>query len=212
MPWTSRAWRRRTGHSATLCKTCSWHVWLLWSFRYSHRTSLHGFWSSLQGLPSQSHWLFFWKRSIPQCCLRWSHDLGTSHQVLAGIVPGRIGPSAWWHWRWPRQSCVGFSGAVQCAASDQSVVSPALSASHGTGHTDVPNVSLADDDEVYQVPVFRPRVHPGGLVLVCHPEQGVGDAEEQAVVIDFAYSVSAQNAFPATVVPSHSRIKVSKND
>ena len=101
---------------------------------------------------------------------------------------------------------------------DQSVVSPALSASHGTGHMDVTDVSLADDDEVYQVPVFRPRVHPGGLVLVCHPEQGVGDAEavlctlaeeEQAVVIDLAYSVSAQNAFPA-VVPSNPHIKVSK--
>ena len=56
---------------------------------------------------------------------------------------------------------------------DQSVVSPALSAPHGTSHTDVPDVSLADDDEVYQVPVFRPRVHPDGLVLVCNPEQGV---------------------------------------
>ena len=102
-----------------------------------------------------------------------------------------------------------------------SLVSPALSASHGTGHTDIPDVSLADDDEVYQVPVFRPRVHPGGLVLVCYPEQGVGDAEavlctlteeEQAVVIDIAYSVSAQNTFPAAVVPSHPCIKVSKDD
>ena len=99
---------------------------------------------------------------------------------------------------------------------DQSVVSPALSASNGTGHTDVPDVSLADNDEVYQVPVFRPRVHPGGLVLVCHPEQGVDDAEavlctlaeeEQVVVIDFAYSVFVQNAFPAAVVPSHPCIK-----
>ena len=99
---------------------------------------------------------------------------------------------------------------------DQSVVSPALSASHGMGHTDVPDVSLADDDEVYQVPVFRPGVHPGGLVIVCHPEQGFADPEavlstlaeeEQAVVIDLAYSVSAQNAFQAVVVPSYPRIK-----
>ena len=93
--------------------------------------------------------------------------------------------------------------------------------SHGTCYTDVPDVLLTDDDEVYQVPVFKSRVHPGGLVLVCHSEQSVGDAvpehctlaeEEQAVVIDLAYSVSAQKAFPAAVVPSHARIKVSKDD
>ena len=104
---------------------------------------------------------------------------------------------------------------------DQSVVSPALSVPHGTGQTDVPDVSLTDDDEVHLVPVFRLWGHPGGLVLVCHFEQGVSDAEavlctlaeeEQAVVIDLAYSVSAQNAFPAAVVPSHPRIKVSKDD
>ena len=101
------------------------------------------------------------------------------------------------------------------------MVSPALSVSHGTSHTDVSDVSLADDDEVYQVPVFGHRVHPGGFVLVCHPEQGVDDAEAvlctlakegQAVLIDLAYSVSAQNAFPAAVVPSDPRIKVSKDD
>ena len=111
---------------------------------------------------------------------------------------------------------------MQCQHSpDQSVVSPALSTPHGMGHMDIPDVSLTDDDEVYQVPVFQPRVHPGGLVLVCHSEQGVGDAktvlcilteEEQAIVIDLAYSVSAQNAFPAAVVPSDPRIEVSKDD
>ena len=94
------------------------------------------------------------------------------------------------------------------------MVNPVLSASHGTGHTDVPDVSLAGDDEVY-------RMHPDGLVLVCHPEQSFADAEvvlctiteeEQAVLIDLAYSVSAQNAFPADVVPPHPRIKVSKDD
>ena len=104
---------------------------------------------------------------------------------------------------------------------DQSVVNPELSASHGTSHTDVPDVSLVDDDEVYLVPVFRPRKNPGSPVLVCHPEQGIGDAEavlctlaeeEQAIVIDLAYSGSAQNAFPAPVVPSHPHIKVSKDD
>ena len=101
------------------------------------------------------------------------------------------------------------------------MVSPEPSTSHGMGHTDVPDVSLVDDDEVYQVPVFRPREHPSSPVLVCHPEQGVGDAEavlctlaeeEQAIVIDLAYSVSAQNAFPAAVVPSHPHIKVSNDD
>ena len=93
---------------------------------------------------------------------------------------------------------------------DQSVVSQTLSAPHDTGHTDVPGVSLTDDDEVYQVSVFQPRVHPGGLVLICHSEQGVGDSEavlctlaeeEQAIDIDLAYSVSAQNAFPCCCSP-----------
>ena len=60
------------------------------------------------------------------------------------------------------------------------------------------------------------------LVLVCYSEQSVGDTEavllctlaeeEQAVVTDLAYSMSAQNTFPAAVVPSHPRIKVSKDD
>ena len=101
------------------------------------------------------------------------------------------------------------------------MVSSELIAFHGTGHTNVPDVSLADDDEVYQVPVFQTRVEPGGLVLVCHSEQGLGDGEavlctlteeEQAVFIDLANSVSAQNAFPAAILPSHPRIKVSKDD
>ena len=158
--------------------------------------------------------------SISQCCLRWSHDPGASRLALAGIVPGRMGPSAWWHCRRPWQSWVGFRGAVQCAASVQpwpvcgqsSTQRLSWHGSHGRPWCLV---------EVYQISVFRPRVHPSGLVLVYHPEQGVDDAdavlctlaeEEQAVVLDLTYLVSAQNAFPAAVVPSHPRIKVSKDD
>ena len=57
------------------------------------------------------------------------------------------------------------------------------------------------------------------LYLSAIPEQGIDDAEavlctlaeeEQAVVNNLAYSVSAQNAFPVPVVLSHPRIKVSK--
>ena len=79
---------------------------------------------------------------------------------------------------------------------DQSAVCPALSTPHGTGHTDVPDVSLTDDDEVYQVPVFRLQVCPGGLVLVCHSEQDVGNAEavictlaeeKQAIIIGICF-------------------------
>ena len=64
-------------------------------------------------------------------------------------------------------------------------------------------------------------MHPGGLVLVCHPEQGVGDAkavfcalaeEEQAVVVDLAYSVSAQNALPATEVFSCSSVEIAEHN
>ena len=36
----------------------------------------------------------------------------------------------------------------------QSVVGPAFSTSHGTGHPDVPDVALAYNDEIDHVPVF----------------------------------------------------------
>ena len=118
---------------------------------------------------------------------------------------------------------LGSVSAERCNVQRQQspVVSPVLSTLYGTGNTDVPEVSLTDDNEVYQVPVFRPRVHLGDLVLVCHSEQGVSNTEamlctlaeeEQTVVIDLAYSVSAQNTFPAALVPSHPRIKVSNDD
>ena len=64
-------------------------------------------------------------------------------------------------------------------------------------------------------------MHPGGLIFVCQPEQGVGDAEavfctlaeeKLAVVIDLAYSVSAQNAFPAAVLLPYSGVEISKHD
>ena len=64
-------------------------------------------------------------------------------------------------------------------------------------------------------------MYPGGLVFVCHPEQGVGDAEavfctlgkeELAVVIDLAYSLSAQNAFLAAVLLRHSSVEIYKHD
>ena len=64
-------------------------------------------------------------------------------------------------------------------------------------------------------------MHPGGLVFVRQPEQGVGDAEavfctlaeeEQPVVIDIAYSVSAQNAIPASVLLPYSGVEISKHD
>ena len=64
-------------------------------------------------------------------------------------------------------------------------------------------------------------MHQGGLVFVRQPEQGVGDAEavfctlaeeEQPVVIDIAYSVSAQNAIPASVHLPYSGVEISKHD
>lgn len=64
------------------------------------------------------------------------------------------------------------------------------------------NVSLAYNDQVYHVTVFRPRVHPCSFVLICHSERGVGDTEfmfctlpeeEQAVVADFADSMMTKN-------------------
>ena len=44
---------------------------------------------------------------------------------------------------------------VQCQYSpDKPVVGPAFSTSHGTGHSDVPDVALAYNDEIDHVPVF----------------------------------------------------------
>ena len=57
-------------------------------------------------------------------------------------------------------------------------------------------------------------MHPGGLVLFCHPEYGIGDAqavlctvveEKQSIVINFAYSVSAKNPSPVIRVFSYSK-------
>ena len=59
------------------------------------------------------------------------------------------------------------------------------------------------------------------LYLSANPEQGVGDAEvvfctlaeeEQTVVIDLAYSLSAKNAFPAAVLLPYSGVEISKRD
>lgn len=71
------------------------------------------------------------------------------------------------------------------------------------------------------MPVFCPWVHPGSLVFISHLKQSVGNAEamfctlaeeEQAIVIDLAYFVSAANAFPAVVVSSYFDIEISKDD
>ena len=44
---------------------------------------------------------------------------------------------------------------VQCQYSpDKPVVGPAFSTSHSTGHSDVPDVTLAYNDEIDHVPVF----------------------------------------------------------
>ena len=58
-------------------------------------------------------------------------------------------------------------------------------------------------------------------MFVCQPVQGVGNAEavfctfaeeKQAIVIDLAYSVSAQNAFPAAVLLPYFGVEISKLD
>ena len=59
---------------------------------------------------------------------------------------------------------------------DQSVVCPAFGTAHSTCNTYISQVSLSNNDVVNQMPLFGPRVHPGGFELICLAEDGVGDA------------------------------------
>lgn len=54
------------------------------------------------------------------------------------------------------------------------VVSVTLRTRHHTGMEDISEVSLAHQD-VNEVPVLGPRMHPGFLQAVCLLEYGVGE-------------------------------------
>ena len=60
---------------------------------------------------------------------------------------------------------------------DEAVVNPTLCSPHRSGDSDVTDVSAATDSTVNQMSLFRSGMHPCCLVLVCLPEQCVGDGE-----------------------------------
>ena len=64
-----------------------------------------------------------------------------------------------------------FSTAPTSQWSVQQFAPPMTSQMH------TPSVSLAYDDVVYHVSLFKSGMHPGGLVLVSHLENGVGNAQ-----------------------------------
>ena len=73
---------------------------------------------------------------------------------------------------------------------------------------------------INEVPVFRPRMHPGCLQTVLLLEDGVGDnkmllraeLQQQApVVVAVSNTVSAKYSFPGNCVLAHSSIEVAKN-
>ena len=55
------------------------------------------------------------------------------------------------------------------------MVSPALSSAHGTGGEDIFSVLLTDNHIVKEMPMFWAGVLPGGLNLVLHLKDGVGN-------------------------------------
>ena len=85
--------------------------------------------------------------------------------------------------------------------SDQAVISPTVCSTHGSGNSHLLPVSLADNDAIKEVPVFRAGVLPGGLKFVLQLEQGVGDdqlilraesEEAKTIFIEFFQHRSAQ--------------------
>nr|VZI36088.1 unnamed protein product [Spirometra erinaceieuropaei] len=60
----------------------------------------------------------------------------------------------------------------------EAMVGPPVGIRHCLCHLHVLSVSLPDEDIVRQVPVWRARMHPGGLLLRRKEEKGVGEDEE----------------------------------
>ena len=57
------------------------------------------------------------------------------------------------------------------------MVCPTLSSSHGPGDCHVTCILPPDNDIVYEMPLFRPRMHPRSFMFVGQSEEGVGDRE-----------------------------------
>lgn len=55
-----------------------------------------------------------------------------------------------------------------------SVVRLTVCATHGPGDKHIAIIALADDGAVYQVTLFRPRVHPRCLEHISLPEYDIG--------------------------------------
>ena len=57
------------------------------------------------------------------------------------------------------------------------MVCPTLNSSHGPGDCHIACILPADNDIVYEVPLFGPQMHPHGFMFVGQSEEGVGDGE-----------------------------------
>ena len=113
---------------------------------------------------------------------------------------------------------VGGYDKIQCGA-DKPMVCPSFCSPHSSGDEDITNVAPADNDIIYQVPLFRSGVHPRILVLICHSEYRVCDdqvtlcalaQQQEAISIHFASAMFAKYSFPLIVITANSGVKIDK--
>ena len=87
--------------------------------------------------------------------------------------------------------------------------------------TDLAYMLPADNDIVNKTPLLGPWMHPCGLVLVGHPEEGVGDCKivlcthrqkKQPIAVHVPHTMGTQHSLTAFTFTSNSSIKVAEYD
>ena len=100
------------------------------------------------------------------------------------------------------------------------MVGVAFNSGHHFDVNDVLEVTLVHKDVVNEVPMFRPRMHPGCYKSLLLLEDGVGDdmlllnakIQQQAlVIVAVTNAVSAKYSFPGICILAHSSIEITKD-
>ena len=101
--------------------------------------------------------------------------------------------------------------------SNKSVISPAICAAHCPCEENISAVTLAGDDVVDEMPLFRTRVHPCCLELISQPERCVGQQQivlgiftqqKQAVAVHLPCPMLSYHTFPLIAVPANSGVEM----